>query len=232
MVFPPPARRPWPSLPVAKVNKLALLGASGHGKVVADMAELLGWQRIDFFDDAWPRITQNGPWPVLGNTAALLASLTEYQGVAVAIGNNAIRLAKLVELREKGARLVSLVHPAAVVSRHASLGTGTVVMAGAVINACTRVDEGAIINTNASVDHDCVLAPGVHISPGASLAGGVTVGQGSWVGIGACVRQLVAIGQGAVVGAGAVVVAPVNDFQTVVGNPAKPITKNHQDKPC
>ncbi|WP_445397454.1 acetyltransferase [Zobellella sp. An-6] len=232
MVSPPLAKRPWPSLPVAKVNKLALLGASGHGKVVADMAELLGWQHIDFFDDAWPRITQNGPWPVVGNTAALLAYLSEYQGVVVAIGNNAIRLAKLAELREKGASLVSLVHPAAVISRHASLEMGTVVMAGAVINTGSQVGEGCIINTNASVDHDCVLASGVHISPGASLAGGVMVGQGSWVGIGACVRQLVAIGQGVVVGAGAVVVTPVNDFQTVVGNPAKTITKNHQDNPC
>lgn len=214
------------------VNKLALLGASGHGKVLACMAELLGWQQVNFYDDAWPKVTENSPWPVLGNTAALLNSLAEYQGVAVAIGNNAIRLAKLAELEQAGATLVSLVHPAAVVSRHASLGAGTVVMAGAVINACARVGEGCIINTNASVDHDCVLAPGVHISPGVSLAGGVQVGQGSWVGIGACVRQLVAIGQGVVVGAGAVVVAPVNDFQTVVGNPAKPITKNHQDNPC
>ncbi len=214
------------------VNKLALLGASGHGKVLACMAELLDWQQIDFYDDAWPAITQNGPWPVLGNTASLMSALAEYQGVVVAIGNNTIRLAKLAELKENGANLVSLVHPAAVVSRHASLGQGSVVMAGAVINACAQLGEGCIINTNASVDHDCVLGAGVHISPGANLAGAVCVGQGSWVGIGACVRQLVAIGQGAVVGAGAVVVASVNDFQTVVGNPAKPITKNHQDQSC
>lgn len=214
------------------MNKLALLGASGHGKVLADMAELLGWQQIDFYDDAWPGVNQNGPWPVLGNTAALMAALAEYQGVVVAIGNNAIRQAKLAELKKNGANLVSLVHPAAVVSCHVTLGGGSVVMAGAVINACAQLGEGCIINTNASVDHDCVLGAGVHISPGANLAGGVCVGQGSWVGIGACVRQLVAIGQGAVVGAGAVVVAPVNNFQTVVGNPAKPIIKNYQDKPC
>lgn len=207
------------------MNKLALLGASGHGKVLADMAELLGWQQVDFYDDAWPKVTENGPWPVLGNTAALLNSLAEYQGVVVAIGNNVIRLKKLAELKQKEAKLVSLVHPASVVSRYASLGAGSVVMAGAVINACTQIGDGCIINTNASVDHDSVLGTGVHISPGANLAGGVCVGQGSWVGIGACVRQLVAIGQGVMVGAGAVVVAPVNDFQTVVGNPARVLIK-------
>ena len=207
------------------VNKLALLGASGHGKVLADMAELLGWQHIDFYDDAWPTLVNNGPWPVVGNTTRLIQTLAEYQGVVVAIGNNAIRLAKLTELTQQGATLISLVHPAAVVSRHASLGAGTVVMAGAVVNACARVGEGCIINTNASVDHDCTLAPGVHISPGANLAGGVSVGQGSWVGIGACVRQLVTLGQNTMVGAGSVVVAPVSDFQTVVGNPAKPKIK-------
>lgn len=207
------------------MNKLALLGASGHGKVLADMAELLGWQHIDFYDDAWPTLVNNGPWPVLGNTARLMQTLAQYQGVVVAIGNNAIRLAKLSELKQQGAALISLVHPAAVVSRHACLGAGSVVMAGAVINACTQVGEGCIINTNASVDHDCILAPGVHISPGANLAGGVSVGQSSWVGIGACVRQLITLGQNAMVGAGSVVIAPVSDFQIVVGNPAKPKIK-------
>lgn len=205
------------------MKRLAILGASGHGKVVADTAECCGWQVIDFFDDAWPKLERIGPWAVLGDTAALHECLQAYDGVVVAIGNNRIRYQKLRELADAGAHLCSLVHPAAAVSRHAVLEVGTVVFAGAVVNADARIGQGAILNTGCSIDHDCVLGDAVHISPGARLAGGVKVGDLSWVGIGASVRQLVQIGLQVTVGAGAAVTSDVADQLTVVGVPAKPL---------
>ncbi len=203
------------------MKKLAILGASGHGKVVADTAECCGWQSIAFFDDAWPGCQHNGAWPVLGDTAALLRSLEQFDGVIVAIGNNGIRYSKQLELQAAGARLCSLIHPAATVSRYATLESGSVVFAGAVVNADARIGPGTIINTGSSIDHDCVIGAAVHVSPGARLAGGVVLGNLSWIGIGASVRQLVQIGEGVMVGAGAVVVADIADNLTVVGVPAR-----------
>lgn len=205
------------------MKRLAILGASGHGKVVADTAGCCGWLTIEFFDDAWPTRQSNGAWPVAGDTAALLERLERFDGVIVAIGNNRIRHQKLRELQAAGARLCSLVHPAATVSRYAQLADGSVVFAGAVVNADARIGLGGILNTGCSVDHDCLLGDAVHISPGARLAGGVQVGDLSWVGIGASVRQLVRIGSAALVGAGAAVVADVADGLTVVGVPARPL---------
>lgn len=205
------------------MRKLAILGASGHGKVVADTAECCGWQVVEFFDDACSERRANGAWCVTGDTAALLTQLDRFDGVVVAIGNNRIRLAKMLELQAADARLVTLVHPAATVSRYASVGAGSVVFAGAVVNADARIGFGAILNTGCSVDHDCVLGEAVHVSPGASLAGGVQVGNLSWIGIGASVRQLVRIGSGVVVGAAAAVVADVADGLTVVGVPARAV---------
>ncbi|WP_313477102.1 acetyltransferase [Stutzerimonas kunmingensis] len=202
------------------MKRLALLGASGHGKVIADTAECCGWQEIEFFDDAWPARQTNGYWPVVGDTTVLLSSLGRFDGVLVAIGNNRIRQAKLLQLQAIGAHVVSLIHPSATFSRYARLGVGSVVFAGAVINADTQIGQGTILNTGCSVDHDCVLGNAVHISPGARLAGGVEIGDLSWVGIGASVRQLILIGSGVMVGAGAAVVADVADGQTVVGVPA------------
>lgn len=201
---------------------LTILGASGHGKVVAEAALASNWATVEFYDRAWPDKQQVGRWTIVGDDAALWADLTRKDGVIVAIGDNRTRLMLLERLRQSGAKLVSIVHPMACISASARLGGGTVAMAGAVVNADAAVGMGGILNTGCSVDHDCVLGDAVHISPGAHLAGDVHVGDRSWIGIGASVRQGVRIGSGAIVGVGAAVVSDVADGLTVVGVPAKP----------
>lgn len=205
------------------MKRLALLGASGHGKVVADIALSAGWSEVAFFDDAWPKVSTNGRWQVLGNSADLLATASKFDGVLVAIGNCKVRLEKQQALIRAGAQMATLVHPSACVSAFAKLGHGTVVMPGAVVNIDADVGDAVIVNTGATVDHDCVLAQGVHISPGANLSGNVHVGEKSWIGIGAVVRQGISIGSEVVIGAGAVVVNHVCNAITVVGNPAGPL---------
>lgn len=203
------------------MRRLALLGASGHGKVVADAALAAGWKVVVFFDDAWPGVLGNRHWPVLGSTATLLEQLNEFESVLVTIGDCAVRWQKQQVLQAAGARLVTVVHPHACVSQFAQLGAGTVVMGGAIVNADSAIGEACIINTGTTVDHDCVLAHAVHVSPGAHLSGNVTVGACSWIGAGSVVRQGVHVGADVVVGAGAVVIRPVTDGLTVVGNPAR-----------
>ena len=134
--------------------QLAILGANGHGKVVADAAEAYGWKSVAFFDDAWPELQRNGPWPVEGGTEQLLEGLKSYDGVVVAIGNNGIRADKQQQLCSAGANLVSIIHPSAVISVYASIEAGTVVLANAVVNACAQVGAGCIVNTGAVVEHD------------------------------------------------------------------------------
>jgi sugar O-acyltransferase (sialic acid O-acetyltransferase NeuD family) len=205
------------------LKRLALLGASGHGKVIADAAILTGWQEIVFFDDAWPRVSTNAHWPVIGNTETLLASHEQFDGAIVTIGDCAIRMSKQTTLSDAGVRMVTIIHPRSTVSPFACIGPGSVIMAGAVVNVDTMIGEACIVNTGASVDHDCVLEDGAHVSPGARLSGNVHVGASSWVGVGASVRQGLRIGRSCVVGAGAVVVKSVADGLTVVGNPARPL---------
>lgn len=203
------------------MKRLAILGASGHGKVVADCAQLCGWEGVCFFDDAWPDKHINGHWKIVGDTQALLSRAAEFDGVLIAIGHNATRRAKLQAVLSAGARVPVLVHPSATLSPYASIGAGSVLFAGAVVNVDAQISIGAIINTGATVDHDCVLGEAVHVSPGAHLAGGVMVGNSSWIGVGASVRQLIRIGSDVMVGAGAAVVSDVSDGCTVAGVPAK-----------
>lgn len=205
------------------MKRLALLGAGGHGKVVADAALAASWEQVTFFDDAWPQRRVNGIWPINGNSAELIVRAREFDGVIVAIGDCELRWRKHGELRAAGARLATIVHPAAAVSRHATLGEGCAVMAGAVVNIDAILGQACIINTGATVDHDCRIGDGVHIAPGAHLSGGVEVGALSWVGTGAAVKQYLRIGERVMVGVGAVVVDAVADAQTVAGNPARPL---------
>lgn len=201
-------------------KKLAILGASGHGKVVAEIAELNGYQ-VEFYDDAYPEKTALEHWAVLGNTVDLLNNPEQYIGVAVGIGNNAIRKEKLLLLRAHNIICPTLIHPSSVISQYTSIATGSVVMAGATVNAFTTIDEGVIINTNSVVEHDCVVREFAHICPGASIAGGCTIESLAWVGIGSSVRQGIIIGKASTLGAGSVVVKNIPAGVTAFGNPAK-----------
>ncbi len=201
-------------------GRLAILGASGHGKVVADIALQSGWEEVCFYDDAYPGCDMVEQWPVAGTFEALLRDLACFDGVAVAIGDNRVRDARLETLLEYGGNLVTLIHPRAIVSPFATLAPGCVVVAGAVINAFALVARGCIINTAATVGHDCRLARGVHVASGAG-----SVGRFTWVGVGAAVRQGVCLGEGVTIGAGAAVVRDVADGATMVGVPARPMRR-------
>ncbi len=197
-------------------------GASGHGKVVADILALSGMELLGFVDDdASKRVAQLAGVPVMEPAAALPNLLAAGASAIVTIGSNQVRMAKAGELEGLGFELATAIHPSAVVARDVTVGAGTVIMAGAIVNSGSRIGANVIVNTAATVDHDCVLADGTHISPGANLAGGVVVGDRSQVGIRACVIQSIRIGAGSIIGAGAVVIRDVPANVTAVGNPAR-----------
>lgn len=199
------------------MNALVVLGAGGHAKVVADIAGLLGHAVAAYVDEGDSSTgTEVHGVPVVG-------SLDDVPGlpVALGIGENRARLTRYEHLIHVGRQIVTLVHPHAVLASTVALGTGTVVMAGVVINSDTRVGAAAVLNTSSSVDHDCILGDGAHVAPGAHLAGGVTIGTGAFLGVGTSVVPCRAVGAWAICGAGSVVVDNVDAGRTVKGAPAR-----------
>jgi sugar O-acyltransferase (sialic acid O-acetyltransferase NeuD family) len=207
--------------------RLLILGASGHGKVAADCAHCTKlWAEIFFYDDRWPCIERCGPWPVLGAGEALLSDCKSDDDAFVAIGRADDRITWLEKMVSAGISITRIIHPQSTIATGVTIGEGTLVVAGAVINIDSHIGKGCIINTGATIDHDCVLSDGVHICPGAHIAGGVQVGNNSWIGIGSSVCQYLKIGCHVTVGAGGVVTGDVPDGLTVVGVPARPQKKN------
>lgn len=202
-------------------RRLGIIGAGGHGKVVADTAERAGWYEVVFFDPRYAgAVLAHAHWPLIGLPEQ--AADHDCDGYFVAIGNSQARQQWCEWLLVRDLPLVTLVDPASVVSQYASLEPGVLVVAGAVVNADTQIAQGVIVNTRASIDHDCKIGAFSHVCPGAALAGTVTVDRHSWIGIGSQVRQGIRIGSHVTVGAGATVVSDIADGLTVVGTPARP----------
>ncbi|SMC69969.1 acetyltransferase [Moheibacter sediminis] len=189
-----------------------LFGASGHGKVIAEIAELLKI-KIQGFVDANTNIKTLLDYEVSHKIPE------NAKNIIISIGNNNTRK-KIYETHTKYTYPI-LIHPNSNVSHRAQLDIGSVVMAGSTINSETKIGKHCIINTNASIDHDCIIEDFVHISPNAALAGSVYVSEGTHIGIGASVIQGLKIGKWATIGAGAVIIKDVPDYAVVVGNPAR-----------
>lgn len=197
-------------------NRLIIIGAGGHGKVIADNAIKNGYTDICFVDD---HATGNCMgFPIVG-TGADVSSLDDGKtDFIIGVGSNAIRK-QIAQAHD--VNWVTLIHPSAQIAMHVSVGKGTVVMANAVINACAAVGEHCIINTGAIVEHDNVIGDYVHISPAAALGGTVRVGELTHVGIGAVVRNNISICGMCAIGAGAVVVRDIDHCGTYIGVPVK-----------
>lgn len=199
------------------MKTLYIVGAGGHGRVVADIARLNGYDDIRFLDDAKNLELQR--YVVVGSTA-LLSQVSPGE-VFIAVGDNFVRERLFHQAEELGWQLPNLVHPKAVVADSVVLGKGIVVMAGAVVNPDAVIEDGCIINTGATVDHDNHIGGFSHVSVGAHLAGTVYIENHVWIGAGAVVKNNCYIVKGAVVGAGGVVVKNIEEAGVYVGVPVK-----------
>lgn len=197
-----------------------LYGASGHAKVIIDSLVASGINVKGLFDDN-PKVKQLLEYKVLGAFDRDMLGVDE---LIVSIGYNDIRK-KIVEELPFDILYGNAIHPSATISKYTSIGHGTVIMQGAVIQSSAKIGNHCIINTSASIDHDCLIEDFVHISPNSTLCGAVSVGEGSQIGAGAVVIPNITIGRWSLVAAGAVVMKDVPDNVLILGNPARVVKR-------
>ena len=209
---------------------ILIIGAGGHGQVVADIllqmqAECADLQPLGFLDDN-PAILGEEylGLPVLGPEKSL--SIIDHDAVIVAIGNNWTRQKLFQKFMNQGEQFVTALHPKAIIAPNVQIGPGCMIMAGAIVNTGSSIARNTILNTASTVDHHSRIAAHVHIAPGAHLGGEVTIQEGALIGIGATIMPRRTVGNWAVVGAGSLVHSNVPDNATVAGVPARVLKEN------
>ena len=205
-------------------KRIVIVGAGGHGKVIADIAVKIGYADIVFVDDN--AIGDCLGYPIVGTCDAMVVLNDCNTDFVIAVGNNNIRR-RIAESYD--VNWVSLIHPSAQIGVDVKIGVGTVVMANAVINPCSTVGKHCIVNTSSVVEHDGVIGNYVHISPKSALGGTVKIGDCTHIGIGAVVRNNVSVCNDCVVGAGAVVIKDITESAVYIGIPAKIMAVNNSD---
>ncbi len=218
------------------MRSIVIIGAGGHGKVVADIVERQGRYSIAGWVDSGREPGQRFcGYAVLGPVEELPDLATRYPvaGAILAIGKNYDRraVAERLTLEAPDLRFITAVHPSAAVGRGATLGPGTVVMAQAVVNSDAEVGAHCILNTGSSLDHDCRMDDFASLAPGVAVGGNVSIGTCSAVSIGASVLHRVTIGEHTVVGAGAVVLKDLPGHCVAYGAPARMVRTRDENEP-
>lgn len=197
------------------MKNIIIIGAGGHGKVVAELA-LLNKYNYSFWDDSTQNIFQSSI--PISKRSLILPPDTN---IVIGIGDNISR--KRISFDYSNDYFINLVHPRSILSDDFKLGVGNVIMAAVSINPGVCIGNHNILNTGSVIEHDCKLGNYIHISPNATLCGNVIVNDGAWIGAGSTIIPGVKVGEGAIIGAGAVVLKDVLPYVTVVGNPARVI---------
>jgi acetyltransferase EpsM len=203
--------------------KLVIIGAGGHGQVVADAAIAAGFDVLGYLDD--DRALLGRQFLGVCVLGPIEAACNMDASFVVAIGDNRRRNRVVDLLGLPAQRYAAVIHPRATVSPHADVQPGAMVLAGAIIGPQAIVGSHSIINHASSIDHHDIVGAFVHVAPGCHAGGNVHIGDGAFLGVGVSVVPGVTIGQWATVGAGSVVLHNVPEATVVAGVPARELRK-------
>lgn len=210
------------------MEEIIIYGAGGHAKAVIDaVEEEAKYKIVGLVDDIQPKGMKVLGYEILGDGKILPDLMNSgIRYCIIAIGENEVRSAKTEYVSKIGFRLVSVVHPFSCIGKNVSIGEGTVILQGTLIDPNVFIGKGAIINAGAIIGHDCKIGNFAHVSGGAICGGGVSVGESSLIGIGVKIAPKVRIGKQTFIGIGSVVTKDLPDGVTAVGVPARIIKGN------
>jgi len=200
------------------MKSLLLVGGGGHCKACIDVIEVAKMYQIKGLVQPKRSSETVLGYPVIGSDDDLPQLVNSFKSVLITVGQikdpaPRIRLFNLV--KRLGAELPVVYSSRAYCSKHAVVGEGSVIMHGAIINACAQIGNNCIINSQALVEHDVKIGDHCHISTGTRVNGNVTVGSGAFIGSGVVIKEGVKVGKNVVIGAGQTVLCDVPNYMVM-----------------
>ena len=218
------------------MKNILIFGGGGHSSVVIDTLKLNPEVNIVGYvekDSVLERPSILGV-PFLGVDKDLKSIIKNknIDSISVAVGDNFTRfaLANYINQSVSNIKFITAIHPDAVISSSASIGHGTVIMAGCVLNPNCKIGEFCIVNTNCSIDHDSIVGNFSSLAPNSVTGGRTVIGNCTAVGIGATISNNIKIGSNTVIGASSLVLSDVGDNMVVYGSPAKVVRTREQQE--
>ena len=177
-------------------KNLLIIGAGGHGRCCLDIArESKEYEKISFLDDGCIGNFVNGA-EVIDSIGNLQKYKEEYQDVFVAIGNNSFRKEVQKTAEDNGFFIPKLFSKRSWISDYASVGKGSVIFPGVVIEANVTIGEGCVVTSNATINHDAIMEDYSLVYSNAVIRPNVIIGGLSRVGSGCIVTFGTAIEAG------------------------------------
>jgi len=206
-----------------KKKPVVLIGYSGHAYVVCDILKENNYEIYGYCELEEKKYNPFGLQYMGSERDCEELLVSGDVDVFVAVGSNEMRKSITQYLEEIGSNNINVIHDKAIVSPSLEIGSGALIGANTIINACSRIGNGVICNSGSIIEHECILNDYVHLAPGAVLCGNVEVGENTFIGARSVVKQGVKIGKDVIIGAGSVVIKDIPDGIKIVGNPQRQI---------
>ncbi|MDO5116073.1 MAG: acetyltransferase [Synergistaceae bacterium] len=203
-----------------KKEKVFVIGAGDHAKVVLSTLEACGVECAGIYDDN-PELWGKTLWcvPILGPVSDM-PDTAETMAV-IAIGSNEIR--RSIHENFKNVCWPVFVHPLGIVHSSVRIGEGSIIFAGCIIESDAEIGKQSIINSACFIGHDCKIGSFCHLAPKSMTGNNVSVGDGVFLGIGAIVKPYVKVSDDVMIGMGSAVLKNIEFPGTYVGVPARKI---------
>jgi sugar O-acyltransferase (sialic acid O-acetyltransferase NeuD family) len=212
-------------------KNIAIFGAGGFGLEVAALIRHINivnneWNLLGFFDDAISEGTFVNHYPILGGIDKL--NLWDSPlNLVLALGVPDTKKRVYGKITNKNILFPILIHPSVVLGCEEliSIGEGSIICAGNILTTNIKVGHHVILNLACTIGHESEVGDYSSFMPACNISGEVKIGKKNFWGTGAKVINGKTIGNNVIVGAGAVIVEDIPDDVTVVGVPAKVVSK-------